>query len=347
MRAYFFSLMTDARGGFVPACLKGILFLFSFVYRLLSDARNALWRFGLLKAEKAPLAVISVGNITVGGTGKTPFVRWLVGYLRREGKTVAVLSRGYGAVRNGLSDEALELKRAFPDLPVFLGRDRVRLARKACAEKMDAVVLDDGFQYRRLARDLDIVLIDATNPFGNGRLLPRGILREDLSALGRADLLVLTRTDGRGAEERLVSLLKTHAPDAPVLLAVHRIRECYEARTGERTALETLKPKRALPFCGIGNPGSFRSLLEEAGLHLLPLRSFMDHHRYTRKEIGGLDRLARSWGADILLTTEKDGERLRALRMWPATPLWVAAADCVVTKHEEELFHRLRRLLSR
>lgn len=348
MRAYFYSLMTDQRNDLFSFLLKQVLSLFAFFYQLFLKLWELLWRSGFFKSKKVSLPVISVGNITVGGTGKTPFVKWLVTQLASRGKRAAVLTRGYQKLSKDLSDEALELREAFPDVPVLIGRDRVSLAKRASSGKVDALILDDGFQHRRMRRDVDIVLIDATNPFGNGRLLPRGILREGLSSLWRADFLVLTRTeDGSEKQNGLKSLLKKHAPNIPILFSTQRLIGFYEAKAEKKVPLETLRNERLIGFCGIGNPGAFQRLLEQNGISLLKMVSFMDHHPYRRRDVEALDRAAASLQAGALLTTKKDVERLHALKVWPSTRLIVSEVELKMTQNENELFRRLDTLLSR
>ncbi len=348
MRSYLYSLMTDQRNDLFSFLLKQVLLLFAFLYQLLLRLWELLWQTGFFRSKKVSLPVISVGNITLGGTGKTPFVKWLVTQLASRGKKAAVLTRGYKKLSKGFSDEALELRKAFPDVPVLIGRDRVALAQKADSAKVDALILDDGFQHRRMRRDLDIVLIDATNPFGNGRLLPRGILREGLSSLRRADLLVLTRTEG--SAEKLNGLersLKKYAPNAPILFSTHHLNGFYEAKTEKKIPLEALRNEKIIGFCGIGNPGAFQRLLEQNGISLLKMVSFLDHHPYHRKDLEALDRTAASLKASSLLTTKKDVERLHALKVWPSTRLMVSEVELKITQNENELFRRLDTLLSR
>ena len=348
IRRYLHAVMTDQKNDPFSFLVKGILFLSASTFGILVNIRGFLWQQGFFKAKKVPLTVISVGNITLGGTGKTPLVKWLAQKIVSRGKKVVVLTRGYKKMAEDLSDETLELRHSLPNVPVWLGKDRVTLAEKALSEGADVVILDDGFQYRRLHRDLDIVLIDAMNPFGNGKMLPRGILRESPVSLKRADLLVLTRSDG---EERNVNALEQFlrgcVPDSSVLFSFHRMRRFYESRTREGVSLEALRRQRLIGFCGIGNPKAFSRLLEESGLQLLKTVPFMDHHHYVREDLEKIDRMAESLDADSLITTEKDFERLKALDLWPSTKLVVVEVELVMTKNENELLRRLDILLSR
>ena len=272
-------------------------------------------------ARKAALPVISVGNLTVGGTGKTPTVAWLARRLLAEGRRPAVVSRGYGgrAGRGPLTvaagdgpqvapelcgDEPWWLARQVSGLRVVVGSDRIAGAAAARRLDADVVLLDDGFQHRRLARDLDIVLLDAAVPFGNGRLLPAGPLRESPTALGRADLLLATRVEPGADVAGLAALATRYAPGVPLLLARHRPLAFVDL---DGTAV-TLPP-RVAAFCGIARPESFRRSLVEAGVELARFFAFPDHHAYSASQLDTLVGAAREAGVP-LVTTEKDLARI-------------------------------------
>ncbi len=346
-RNYFYSLMTDEAKDPLSFFLKGILWVLSYQYLWALAVGEFLRGIGLLKERKIPLPVVSVGNLTVGGTGKTPFVKWMARRFLSQGKKVAILTRGYRRVKETISDESAELQNSLPGLPVWVGRDRVSSAERAVSSGMDAVILDDGFQHRRLARDLDIVLLDATRPFGNGKTLPRGILRESPSALRRADLLVITRADAEAKIDDLTRFLKKEAPLVPILTARHHLKRFYEARTKKEVSPEIVKKGKSLSFCGIGNPEAFSRLLEASGIRPLKRIDWMDHYRYTKQDIEKMDREAKKIGAEFLLTTEKDAARLDLLGFSPATELVVAEIEMVITQNEEELLSRLDTLFSR
>jgi tetraacyldisaccharide 4'-kinase len=265
-------------------------------------ARNRLYDLGVWKPARVPVPVVSVGNLTLGGTGKTPCVEYVAGFYRDLGLSVALLSRGYGA-DSGRNDEAMVLEENLPDVPHLQGADRVALARTAVEElESEVLVLDDGFQHRRLARDLDLVLIDATRPLQREYLFPRGLLREPVGGLKRAGLAILTRADqaDAGSLECQRRWLKERFPALPVAAAVH---------APEETDL-TNKPVGA--FCGIGNPEAFRRTLTDLGADVAAFRAFPDHHAYTRADVDGL----RAWAATlppdaVLATTQKDFVKLR------------------------------------
>ncbi len=276
--------------------------------------KNACYDWGAVRAARAEVAVLSVGNLTVGGTGKTPAVSLVCRILRNHGYRVAVLSRGYGRLDDGWNDEALELELLHPDVPHLQHADRVGSARLAVEElDMQVLVLDDGFQHRRLARDLDIVLIDATDTPDAHWLLPGGLLRESFRSLRRADLVILTRTDA-AVPQQIASLearIRQAAPHVPIYCAVHR-------PTGLLTFPDRLDTSgleridQALAFCGIGNPHAFFRQLESVGMRLLDRRIFPDHHRYTAQDVRDLGAWAAAYPDSIpLVCTVKDLVKLQ------------------------------------
>lgn len=305
--------------------LRGLLSIAAFGYGFILRARNAWYdRKGALYQPSAP--VISVGNITVGGTGKTPFVIDLVKRLERMDPAchVAVVARGYRAEGDGPGDEELLLRRHCPTAAYVANPQRVDAARVA-VEKMraDVIILDDGFQHRRLARVLDIVLIDATCPFGHGHLLPRGLLREPLSSLRRAELIVITRSDQVSTSElgRLNDRLGRLAP------AAIRI-SCRHAVTGVhwldgRPVGRGLDGAKAVLFAAIGNPASFRSTAQMLGVKIMGERWWPDHHAYRAADIDRLRADSRFGAYDLLLTTEKDAVKLASLPELADMPIGV------------------------
>lgn len=283
-------------------------------------------------SRRADLPVISVGNLTVGGTGKTPVVAWLAEHLLSLGLKPAIVSRGYAGrsgrgpllVSDGAGpqcppavsgDEPYLLAQSLPGSIVVVGSDRVAGASHAGSVGADAILLDDGFQHRRLARDLDIVLLDATDPFGGHRLLPAGRLREPVSGLRRAGLVLITRARPGQSFPEIERIVRRHNRSAPLITAGHDKTGFVDHR-GDPAAV----PARAVAFCGIGNPGRFRSDLESRVAELIRFRAYRDHHRFTTRDLERLARLAGDQGA-TLVTTEKDLVRLRPL----LPPGWTAA----------------------
>lgn len=249
---------------------------------------------------RVDVPVISVGNLTVGGTGKTPCVEYIAKVLRDQGVMVAILSRGYGAViaRN---DEAMVLEENLPDVPHLQGANRIELAQTAISElESECFILDDGFQHRQLGRDLDIVLIDASDPWIGNYLLPRGGLREPKSRLSRADVIMLTRVDQARDLPALVAEVQRLAPGKLVVHSIHQPQN--PGLSGQRVAA----------FCGIGHPEAFRRTLVTLGATVLELKIFPDHHPYSRNDVDSLQRWANTFPADtVIVTTQKDWVKLR------------------------------------
>lgn len=275
-------------------------------------ARNKLFDVGWKRVHKAPVPVVSVGNLSLGGTGKTPCVEYVARFYSDLGVRAAILSRGYGA-EAGRNDEAMVLEENLPDVPHLQGRDRAALAETA-AEELEAelLVLDDGFQHRRLHRDLDVVLIDATRPPTRDWLFPGGTLREGIGSLRRAGAVVLTRCDQALAAEveAIRERLSRRFPQLPVALTEHRPADLIGG--DEPESVESLAGKTVAAFCGIGNPAAFRRTLEGLGATVADFRTFPDHHRYTREDVDDLARWAERLPADALIaTTQKDWVKLR------------------------------------
>ena len=272
--------------------------------------------------HRAGVPVISIGNLTVGGTGKTPCVEYVARLLREHDFQVAILSRGYGS-EAGRNDEAMVLEENLPDVPHYQGRERVELARIAIEEsESEVLVLDDGFQHRRLARDLDVVLIDATDPWASGYLLPRGGLREPRQNLRRAGLVVLTRCDTvpAGTVEGIENEVRRIAPGLPVVKTIHAPLELLNGEGREDIA--ALKGRPVAAFCGIGNPDAFHTTLIRLGADVWDLRTFPDHHPYTREDVDDLRRWAAEMPADAwIVTTQKDWVKLRLAELG-SRPLW-------------------------
>nr|WP_303652654.1 tetraacyldisaccharide 4'-kinase [Paludisphaera mucosa] len=281
-------------------------------YGVAVAARNAAFDRGLKAVHHARVPVVSVGNLTLGGTGKTPMVEWLARWYRERGLRVCLISRGYGRA-DAVNDEALVLEENLPDVPHLQDPDRSRLAEIAVDElEAELILLDDGFQHRRLARDLDLVLLDALDPFGLGRIFPRGLLREPASSLRRAGAVIVSRADLVPAERRawIRDEARRHAPSVPILEARHAPRDLVDGE-GSVGTLDGLPGRAVAAFCGIGNPVGFRRTIESLGCRLVDLRVFPDHHPYSADDVDGLVRWAGATGAELVLTTQKDLVKLR------------------------------------
>jgi tetraacyldisaccharide 4'-kinase len=305
-------------------------------YGAAARARVALYRRGALRSRAVGAPVLSVGNLTAGGTGKTPLVEWLARCVAAEGRHVCVLTRGYAregarrrlVVSDGVNvlagareagDEPLLLaERLLPfRVAVVCDADRAAAARFAIGELGSEVfVLDDGFQHLQLARDLNVATLDATDPWGGGRLLPAGLLREPIKQLARADCVVITRAELSEGLERLRAEAARLCGGRPVFAARARTTGfslVAQAGRAELIGRERL-PRAVAAFCGIGNPRAFFANLAREGFELRCARAFADHHAYAQPDVDAVEREARLCGAEALLTTAKDAVKLRGLR---------------------------------
>lgn len=310
-----------------PAALLGAL---SAGYRRFLGAREWLYERQVLRSRALDCPVVSVGNLTVGGTGKTPAVELAVQTLVRLGHHPAVVSRGYRRRTSGVQvvadtaairldaedagDEAFLLARRLPGIPIVVGASRHEAARLAVERfGVTAVVVDDGFQHRTLVKDLEIVMARARNPWGNGRLLPGGPLREPLAALARADLIVATGVEKAADVVEVEASAALHAPGVPVLAARHVPVECLDAERMRAVPLADLAAAPVLAFAGIASPSSFVTTLRTLGARVADVVPYPDHHWYTRDDLQRLEERAGALGAAALVTTEKDWVRLRRI----------------------------------
>jgi tetraacyldisaccharide 4'-kinase len=296
--------------------LPGILFLWPF-----SQLWRAFRRRPGRKPESLGVRVISVGNITVGGTGKTPLVLYLAQKFKERGFRPGILMRGHGRISHHdqltLSpNEEVSVTHTGDEAQIFLrsglahlgiGKDRIKTGRLLKEKfQLDAFILDDGFQGFRLARDLDLVLIDAMNPFGDEDLVPLGRLREPIAGVARASAFIITRTECNWPTAGIERRLRQHNPEAPIFHARAVPEAWVNASTGEGYPPAALPFKRTLAFCGLGNPQSFWRMLERLNVHPLEKVDFADHHRYSAREIRRMGLLVKALNLDALLTTQKD-----------------------------------------
>jgi tetraacyldisaccharide 4'-kinase len=324
--------------------LRLLLWCSSLPYGIVVRLRNWGYTHRWFRVQRVPAPVISVGNLTVGGTGKTPAVEWVARFYRRHDLRVAILSRGYGREGGGLNDEARVLYDNLPDVPHLQGLDRVELARTALEElESEILILDDGFQHRRLARDLDLVLIDATLPWGHGYLLPRGLLREPRSGLRRAQVILLTRCDQVDAP-RLAHLRQEIARIAPALPVVDTCHEPVDLVDANlRTETLTLPVDQPVAaFCGLGNPQAFQQTLTNLGARVLAFRSFPDHHAYSAQDVTDLEAWVDGLRIDnlIVVTTQKDLVKLRLTKLG-TVPLWALRIRLRILQGEDVLDRQL------
>lgn len=344
MEEAWLALIRGERRGPVAFLMRGGLRLASWPYGLGMRFRNRLFDHGWKRVHRATCPVVSVGNLTLGGTGKTPCVEYVARFYRDLEIQVAILSRGYGA-ETGRNDEAMVLEENLPDVPHLQDRDRVKSATTATEElEAELLVLDDGFQHRRLHRDLDIVLIDATRPPTRDYLFPRGTLREPARGLRRAGAIVLTRCDQVPAAEveALRGWLEQRFPGRSIATTVHGPTELLGGEEAEPPS--SLHGRSVAAFCGIGNPTAFRRTLEGLGAQVVNFRAFLDHHAYSRADVDDLNRWAETLPPDVLIaTTQKDWVKLRMPTLG-GRPLRAVRIGLTFRSGQDEFDAELRRI---
>jgi tetraacyldisaccharide 4'-kinase len=326
------------------------LSLLSLLYRVGVQIRFFLYDHGILKKERLPCTVISVGNITVGGTGKTPVVQYLARFLTGKGRKPVILSRGYkGKVRGKVQvlsgstgplpgweeagDEPFLLAKKLKTVAVVVGKDRVYAGRHALRMfSPDTLLLDDGFQHLKMERDIDIVVIDVQNGFGNGSLLPRGTLREPLKSLARADLILLNKGSIPDDYRKLEQEVRMWNGTAPVFYSSYRAESVWCLKTGEKHSPEFLKGKKLMAFSGIANPRYFHLLLTRLGAEVISHLPFPDHHSYTAQDLPCI--MQKSQGSDLIITTEKDGVKLKQ-KVFENLPLFMLEVSLEVSREKE------------
>lgn len=347
IRHYYHDLLEGKRQGGRDRLMLALLRVAGVLYGMAMRLRALCYAFGVFRSRRLGAPVISVGNLTLGGTGKTPMVAFLARYFLSQGKRVAVLSRGYGGSCHGTTrivsdgrnialsaaeagDEPYLLAATIPGLMVVIGPDRYR-AGKLAEERLqpDIFILDDGFQHQRLKRDLNILLMDCEMPYGNGRIFPAGQLREPASAARRADLVIHTRCAATA------SVTET---GRPYCLSSHDLAGLALPGTDRRQPFSLIEGKRVLAFAGIASPPRFFDALEAAGVRLIASLAFEDHVVYGEEEIAALVRLRDASRCSILLTTEKD-----AVKLVP----WLERLGTVYAVPLEMRFHDDRPLLER
>ncbi|MBL8880247.1 MAG: tetraacyldisaccharide 4'-kinase [Phycisphaerales bacterium] len=290
----------------------------AWLYQGIITLRNQMYDRRIIHAARATIPVVSIGNITVGGTGKTPHVIEIAQRLIALGARPAIVTRGYRGTTEQPADEVLELRAALPQVQTIVSPDRVRGAREAAARNATCVILDDGFQHRRLGRDLDIVLIDAIRPWGGGALLPAGRLREPPSSLRRSHLIVISRANqvDRSDVEAVHSQLSAVAPNTPVVESCVEPAQVVDANR-RIVSPDDLRDARIMLVAGLGNAAtvahSIRTL--PGGRPLAFVREFPDHHAYNASDVARIMREAGAVRADVVITTRKDWVKLMPL--WP------------------------------
>jgi tetraacyldisaccharide 4'-kinase len=348
--AHYRDIISGSRRGLVAPCARLMLAAVEPVYGWVVRRKNRRFDSSHAAAVRVAAPVISVGNLTVGGTGKTPLVCWLAKWLRERGQQVTLISRGYGS-RSGPNDEALELAAQLPDMPHLQNADRVAAAQEALRQNpRQVLLLDDAFQHRRLARDLDIVLLDALEPFGYGHLLPRGLLREPIENLNRAHVIGLSRADAVSliGREQIRQQVQKLAPAALWIELAHQPRGLIDS-AGRRIELSELHGQRVAAFCGIGNPAGFRHTLSQCGVEVAAMREFPDHCSYTPGVLQELE----AWISKIsalkrittVLCTRKDLVKIPREKL-AGMPLLAVDVELEIMREREEFQRRLTEALA-
>ncbi len=347
MEQFHRDVISGRRPGVVSLALCTACWFSQWPYRAGMAVRNLAYDWEFLESHSAGVPVVSVGNLTTGGTGKTPVVAFLANWFREAECRVGLLSRGYRSLGTDGNDEKLVLDRLCPGIPHWQDRDRRSSAEKAVRESgCNLLILDDAFQHRRLRRDFDIVLIDATAPWGFGHCLPRGLLREPVSAVRRADLVLVTRAD-LVPPETLTAIrteLARHDQVAGVIEVAFRPTTLINSLGEQRPVSELVTARsRCVTFCGIGNPESFEQSLRRQNIEVVAARTFPDHHHFTEADVADLTTWAESQTADCVLTTFKDLVKIRQ-PSFGSRPLWAVQIGFEPLRGTPILEHHLWRI---
>jgi tetraacyldisaccharide 4'-kinase len=331
------------------AFISAILAVLSNLYRTALHLRYALYRVRILRRKALPCKVLSVGNITLGGTGKTPAVISLGAFLAARQKRPVIVSRGYGrrdeseilVVSDGSSvladaasggDEPVLIGSRLAGIPVVAGANRFEAAEYALERfNSNVVILDDGFQHLQLRRDIDIVLIDATDPFGNGKLFPAGILREPISSLQRAQAVIITKADQSASLDALKGTIRQNTA-ARIFTSFQRPVDVVNIRTGETRQLSLFRGAKTLVFSGIARPASFSSLLKALGAVISEEFIYPDHYVFQKSDLAAIFQKAADSRVMLIVTTEKDAVRLKPLK---PEGIWALRIDLTLVEHDE------------
>jgi len=336
MLNYLYSLARDKRNDLFSNLIKKILYLLSLFYELII---RWLRNYKIKRSYKFSCKVISVGNIVLGGTGKTPLVEYIALFLKKEKKRIAVLCRGFSA-RQNLTDEVEMLKKNLVDIPVISNRNRLK-AIQDIQDKVDTVILDDGFQQWQIKKDLEIVTVDVADPFGNGRLIPRGILREPLDGLKRAQIIVLTKTNFNPDTLDLRVFLERINPSVSFFEAEYLPLGFYKLGEEKFSSISFFKDKNVILFSGIADPFSFKNLILNMEIKVKEHIVFPDHYFYRKVDIERIKDIGKKNSTHIFITTQKDALRLKGFDF---SGMEIYFLKIILRINEEEKFHK--RILS-
>lgn len=349
------NIISGKNKGLVASITRLVLWGLTPIYRVALALRNRKYARTATAVTKVGVPVISIGNLTTGGTGKSPMVIWVCRQLRQMDCRVAVISRGYGGQREASgtrpNDEALEMQQRLPDVPQLQDPDRIKSANIAIDElETQCLVMDDGFQHRRIHRDLDVVLIDATNPFGYNYLLPRGLLREPVSGLSRADVVVITRcqqADEQSIDEILQVVQQATAAhdDPPVICRTRSIAKHWLQFDGQTTTVDEFGNQPVIACCAIGNPDSFIKNATLAKANIVQKKFFPDHHAFTRADMNTMVQLARASGTDRIVCTHKDLVKI-GVNQFEGVSFFALQIELDFVAGQQALVEKLKLLLS-
>lgn len=374
-QTYFIDLVHSKEvDGLFPHLIMGILYIFSLIYGLLVNIKLAGYKYGIFQKQKLDCFVISLGNVTVGGTGKTPTAQRLARDIRDMGYRVVILNRGYrakwhgevGIVSDGkrlhmdaaeAGDEAYMLAKHLPEVPVLIGAERAKTGRYAMEHfGAEVAILDDGYQHWQLERDLDILLVDAVNVFGNGYILPRGTLREPISHISRADICLMTKVDqaAAGSCDYIRETVHRYNPEAHIVESIHQPRcfipltEWYVNIASQGIDIAQMRGKRIMAVSAIGNPASFEQTLSDLGAVIIESLRYPDHHDYAMSEMTDIFQQAENAGAEAIVITEKDAVKIPAdvaREKW-SIPIYVICVEVNFQKGSEGLANLLKKRLA-
>lgn len=374
-QTYFIDLVHSKEvDGLFPHLIMGILYIFSLIYGLLVNIKLAGYKYGIFQKQKLDCFVISLGNVTVGGTGKTPTAQRLARDIRDMGYRVVILNRGYrakwhgevGIVSDGkrlhmdaaeAGDEAYMLAKHLPEVPVLIGAERAKTGRYAMEHfGAEVAILDDGYQHWQLERDLDILLVDAVNVFGNGYILPRGTLREPISHISRADICLMTKVDqaAAGSCDYIRETVHRYNPEARIVESIHQPRcfipltEWYVNIASQGIDIAQMRGKRIMAVSAIGNPASFEQTLSDLGAVIIESLRYPDHHDYAMSEMTDIFQQAKNAGAEAIVITEKDAVKIPAdvaREKW-SIPIYVICVEVNFQKGSEGLADLLKKRLA-
>ena len=374
-QTYFIDLVHSKEvDGLFPHLIMGILYIFSLIYGLLVNIKLAGYKYGIFQKQKLDCFVISLGNVTVGGTGKTPTAQRLARDIRDMGYRVVILNRGYrakwhgevGIVSDGkrlhmdaaeAGDEAYMLAKHLPEVPVLIGAERAKTGRYAMEHfGAEVAILDDGSQHWQLERDLDILLVDAVNVFGNGYILPRGTLREPISHISRADICLMTKVDqaAAGSCDYIREMVHRYNPEARIVESIHQPRcfipltEWYVNIASQGIDIAQMRGKRIMAVSAIGNPASFEQTLSDLGAVIIESLRYPDHHDYAMSEMTDIFQQAENAGAEAIVITEKDAVKIPAdvaREKW-SIPIYVICVEVNFQKGSEGLANLLKKRLA-